>query len=81
MVGLRHERGRPLAERCPPDLGREGWQPEPVQDVHLLFLNRPPDDVPPDDGGATWNGRSPATVRTERTTRCARLTVAAHPGR
>jgi hypothetical protein len=21
--------------------------------VHLLFLNRPPDDVPPDDGGAT----------------------------
>jgi hypothetical protein len=21
--------------------------------VHLLFLNRPPDDIPPDDGGAT----------------------------
>ena len=25
----------------------------PVEDVHLLFLNRPPDDVPADDGGAT----------------------------
>jgi hypothetical protein len=26
---------------------------EPVQDIYLLFLNRPPDDVPADDGGAT----------------------------
>jgi hypothetical protein len=26
---------------------------QPVEDVHLLFLNRPPDDVPADDGGAT----------------------------
>lgn len=26
---------------------------KPVEDVYLLFLNRPPDDVPPDDGGAT----------------------------
>jgi hypothetical protein len=26
---------------------------EPVKDVYLLFLNRPPDDVPADDGGAT----------------------------
>jgi hypothetical protein len=24
-----------------------------VQDIYLLFLNRPPDDVPADDGGAT----------------------------
>lgn len=28
-------------------------QLQPVDDVCLLFLNRPPDDVPPDDGGAT----------------------------
>ena len=26
---------------------------QPVEDVYLLFLNRPPDDVPADDGGAT----------------------------
>lgn len=26
---------------------------QPVEDVDLLFLNRPPDDVPADDGGAT----------------------------
>jgi hypothetical protein len=26
---------------------------EPINDVYLLFLNRPPDDIPPDDGGAT----------------------------
>jgi hypothetical protein len=26
---------------------------ESVEDVYLLFLNRPPDDVPADDGGAT----------------------------
>jgi hypothetical protein len=26
---------------------------QPVVDVYLLFLNRPPDDVPADDGGAT----------------------------
>jgi hypothetical protein len=26
---------------------------EPVEDVYLLFLNRPPDDLPADDGGAT----------------------------
>jgi len=25
----------------------------PVEDVYLLFLNRPPDDIPADDGGAT----------------------------
>ena len=24
-----------------------------VEDVYLLFLNRPPDDIPADDGGAT----------------------------
>jgi hypothetical protein len=28
-------------------------QLQPVDDVCLLFLNRPPDDVPPGDGGAT----------------------------
>lgn len=28
-------------------------QLQPVEDVYLLFLNRPPDDVPADDGGAT----------------------------
>jgi hypothetical protein len=26
---------------------------DPVEDIHLLFLNRPPDDVPADNGGAT----------------------------
>jgi hypothetical protein len=26
---------------------------DPVEDVYLLYLNRPPDDVPADDGGAT----------------------------
>ena len=26
---------------------------QPVEDIYLLFLNRPPDDVPADDGGAT----------------------------
>jgi hypothetical protein len=26
---------------------------DPVENVYLLFLNRPPDDVPADDGGAT----------------------------
>ena len=26
---------------------------QPVEDVYLLFLNRPPDDVPAGDGGAT----------------------------
>jgi hypothetical protein len=26
---------------------------QPVEDAYLLFLNRPPDDVPADDGGAT----------------------------
>jgi hypothetical protein len=26
---------------------------QPVEDVYLLFLNRPPDDIPADDGGAT----------------------------
>lgn len=26
---------------------------QPVEDVYLVFLNRPPDDVPADDGGAT----------------------------
>jgi len=26
---------------------------QPVEDVYLLFLNRPADDVPADDGGAT----------------------------
>ena len=26
---------------------------QPVEDIYLLFLNRPPDDVPAGDGGAT----------------------------
>jgi len=26
---------------------------QPVEDIYLLFLNRPPDDVPADDGGAS----------------------------
>lgn len=26
---------------------------QPVEDIYLLFLNRPPDDIPADDGGAT----------------------------
>jgi hypothetical protein len=33
-----------------------GWAeptPPPLEDVYLLFLNRPPDDVPPGNGGAT----------------------------
>jgi hypothetical protein len=53
MVRLRRERARPPTKRCPPDLGWERWRPEPVHGVHLLFLNRPPDDIPPGDGGAT----------------------------
>jgi hypothetical protein len=51
---VRHGRKRAWspAEPRPPD---QGWarRPEPVEGVHLLFLNRPPDDIPPDDGGAT----------------------------
>lgn len=27
--------------------------PRALKDAYLLFLNRPPDDVPPGDGGAT----------------------------
>jgi len=27
--------------------------PRPLEDVYLLFLNRPPDDIPPGEGGAT----------------------------
>ena len=34
-------------------LGHAVSRLEPVEDVYLLFLNRPPDDVPAGDGGAT----------------------------
>jgi hypothetical protein len=53
MIRLRRERARPPAEPCPPDLGWAALRPQSVEGVHLLFLNRPPDDIPPDDGGAT----------------------------
>ena len=53
MVRLRRTRAWSPAAPCPPDQGWAGWRPEPVEGVHLLFLNRPPDDIPPDDGGAT----------------------------
>ena len=53
MVRLRRERARSPAEPCPPNPAWAGWRPEPVEGVHLLFLNRPPDDIPSDDGGAT----------------------------
>jgi len=53
MVRLRREHARSPAEPCPPNPAWAGWRPEPVEGVHLLFLNRPPDDIPPDDGGAT----------------------------
>jgi hypothetical protein len=53
MVRLRRERARSPAEPCPPNPAWAGWRPQPVEGVHLLFLNRPPDDIPPDDGGAT----------------------------
>jgi hypothetical protein len=53
MVRLRRTRAWSPAAPCPPDQGWAGWRPQPVEGVHLLFLNRPPDDIPPDDGGAT----------------------------
>jgi len=53
MVRLRRTRAWSPVEPRPPDQGWAGWRPEPVEGVHLLFLNRPPDDIPPDDGGAT----------------------------
>jgi hypothetical protein len=52
MVRLRRKRAWSPAEPRPPDGGWAG-RSEPVEGVHLLFLNRPPDDIPPDDGGAT----------------------------
>jgi hypothetical protein len=52
MVRLGRPRAWSPAEPRPPGQGWAGW-PEPVEGVHLLFLNRPPDDIPPDDGGAT----------------------------
>jgi hypothetical protein len=52
MVRLGRPRAWSPAEPRPPGQGWAGW-PEPVESVHLLFLNRPPDDIPPDDGGAT----------------------------
>src|SRR6266545_3325482 len=36
-----------------PNSGGTGVRQRPVEDVHLLFLNRSPDDLPADDGGAT----------------------------
>jgi hypothetical protein len=53
MVRLRRPRAWSPTESRPPDQVWAGRRPEPVEGVHLLFLNRPPDDIPPDDGGAT----------------------------
>ena len=52
MVRLWRKRAWSPAEPRPPGQGWAG-RPEPVEGVHLLFLNRPPHDIPPGDGGAT----------------------------
>jgi hypothetical protein len=46
-------RVQPFTDPSRPDPGWAGSAPPPLGDVYLLFLNRPPDDVPPGDGGAT----------------------------
>jgi hypothetical protein len=43
---------QPFTDPSRTDPGAEPMPP-PLEDVYLLFLNRPPDDVPPGDGGAT----------------------------
>jgi len=50
---FRRRRSQPSGEppRLHPVQAVSRWQP--VEDIYLLFLNRPPDDVPADDGGAT----------------------------
>jgi hypothetical protein len=45
-------RVQPFTDPSRTDPGWAGLAP-PLGDVYLLFLNRPPDDVPPGDGGAT----------------------------
>jgi hypothetical protein len=44
---------QPFTDPSGTNLGRAEPLPQPLEDVYLLFLNRPPDDVPPGDGGAT----------------------------
>jgi hypothetical protein len=46
-------RVQPFTDPSRTDPGWAGSAPPPLGDVYLLFLNRPPDDVPPGDGGAT----------------------------
>ena len=50
---FRRQRNEPSADppRLHPAHAVSGL--EPVKDIYLLFLNRPPDDIPADDGGAT----------------------------
>jgi hypothetical protein len=50
MVHRRHI--QPLTDPSQTDPG-SAERPRPLEDVYLLFLNRPPDDIPPGDGGAT----------------------------
>jgi hypothetical protein len=44
---------QPFTDPSGTNLGRPEPMSQPLEDVYLLFLNRPPDDVPPGDGGAT----------------------------
>jgi hypothetical protein len=44
---------QPFTDPSGTNLGRPEPLPQPLEDMYLLFLNRPPDDVPPGDGGAT----------------------------
>jgi hypothetical protein len=44
---------QPFTDPSETKLGRAEPMPQPLEGVYLLFLNRPPDDVPPGDGGAT----------------------------
>jgi hypothetical protein len=53
MVRLRRQRAQSPAEPCPLGLVWAGSWQQPVEGVHVLFLNWPPEDIPPDDGGAT----------------------------
>jgi hypothetical protein len=44
---------QPFTDPSGTDPGRAEPMPRALKDAYLLFLNRPPDDVPPGDGGAT----------------------------